>query len=331
MNELVVKTQNDLLNFANDFIKQNNIIVSKNYNVTNAMISFFNNVLTTKDKNGKTALEVCTPLSIQNAVTECISNELNPQKNQSYFIVYGNELKSQKSYFGNAKQARDVANVIIRSQVVREGDQIDIETRIDGSMVIYHKTNIKNIDKPITHAFAVATDVNTGRVVDSDIMSIAEIKKSWAKSKNGGSVSKEFPHEMARRTVINRLAKHFINTSDDSHKVFITDGNGNPIIVESYNDLPQPTSVEYTINTDEQLKKEQTKYEPAENENVVVATTETLKLDPIIDETSIPENAIEIDYNEVKGGKNKDKYKVIPNTFNKSTYTCKVIPLNNEQ
>ena len=46
-------------------------------------------------------------------------------------------------------------------------------------------------------------------------MTKKEIDKSWAQSRNG-SVQKNFPQEMAKRTVINRAAKQFFNTSDDN-------------------------------------------------------------------------------------------------------------------
>lgn len=321
-NELVIKTQADVMELANSFIKTNNIITSKNYNVENAMVSLFTNVLSAKDKNGKSVLDTCTPLSIQNAVYECITNELTPSKKQTYFIPYGNELTSQTSYFGNVKKAMDVANVKIHSQVVREGDSIDAEMRANGTMLIRHKPDIKSLNKPIIMAYAVASNPATGEVVDSDIMTIEEIKKSWAKSRSGGAVSKEFPHEMARRTVTNRLAKHFINTSNDSNKIFITNPDGTQIQVNQYDDL---IDTDYVINTDEQEKFEKEPFKPETNDYVVTAENLSLgNLTPIAESVEVPEGAIEIDYNEVKGGKNKDKYRVIPNTFNKEKYTCMV-------
>src|SRR5699024_3228890 len=39
---------------------------------------------------------------------------------------------------------------------------------------------------------------------------------AWGQSKTQQDVHKKFPQEMAKRTVINRAAKAFINTSDDS-------------------------------------------------------------------------------------------------------------------
>src|SRR5699024_4303409 len=47
-------------------------------------------------------------------------------------------------------------------------------------------------------------------------MTRKEIDASWGQSKTGRAVHKKFPQEMAKRTVINRAAKAFINTSDDS-------------------------------------------------------------------------------------------------------------------
>ena len=46
-------------------------------------------------------------------------------------------------------------------------------------------------------------------------MTKKEINQSWSKAKTK-NVQNDFPQEMAKRTVINRAAKSFINTSDDS-------------------------------------------------------------------------------------------------------------------
>jgi recombinational DNA repair protein RecT len=318
-NELQIKTQADVLALADNFIKTNNIITSKKYNVENAMVSLFTNVLSAKDKQGKSVLETCTPLSIQNAVYECITNELTPSKKQTYFIPYGNELTSQTSYFGNVKKARDVANVTIHSQVVREGDSIDVEMRANGTMLIRHKPNIKSLNKDIIMAYAVASNPTTGDVVDSDIMTIEEIKKSWAKSRSGGAVSKEFPHEMARRTVTNRLAKHFINTSDDSNKIIITNPDGTQIQLNEYDDL---INTDYTINTDEQESFENEPFNPETNDYVVTAENLSLgNLSPI-DSADIPEGAFEIPYAEYKN--NKEKYLMVKDSYNSSKKTCMV-------
>lgn len=330
-NELVIKSQDDVVALANDFIRKNHIITSKNYNVENAMVSLFTNVLTVKDKNNKSVLDTCTPMSIQNAIYECITNELTPSRSQNYFIPYGNELKCQISYFGLMKQARDLRGVNIFGDVIRDGDAIDVENRIDGTKVVKHKTNITSIltDKAIIGAYAVASDITTGRVVDSDVMSMKEINKSASKSKTGGQVHKEFPHEMSVKTVIRRLAKKLINSSDDSRVYTITNPDGTVVTVNSYDDMLREDNYvdcSYTINTEEQITKEMEKFEPTDDD---IMNAQELHLGGI-DGPSAPEGAIEIDYNLVKGGTNKEHFKVIPNTYNKSSYTCMAIPLTEE-
>lgn len=314
MNELAIKTQEDLINFANEFVKTTNRIISKNYNLTNAMVGMYNNVLTVKDKNGKNALETCTPLSIQKAIYTCIEKELTPTRNQVYFIPYGNELKEMDSYFGLIKMVRDYCGINVTGDVVLKGDAIKVENRIDGTKVIYHQTSAESIlnNEPIIGAYAVGTDIKTGRVVDSDLMSLKDIKTSITYKGSIKETHKLFENRMLRKVPIRRLCNFFLNTSDDSK-------------FGSYDDMLDEDNFidcSYTINTEEQIKKETSKYEPAEED---VITANDLKLDDI-DEPAvdIPEGAIEIDYNEVKGGKNKDKYRVIPNTFNKSKYTCMV-------
>lgn len=327
-NEIMIKSQQGIVDYANEYIKNNNIIVSKNYDLGKAMNSLYLNLLQVKDKNGKQALEVCSEVSIREAVMECVNRELNVSRSQGYFIPYGDKLQFQPSYFGLSKMARDLANVNIFTNVIRDGEEADLETRIDGSLIIHHKPSIKCLNNKIIAVYAVATNVDDGRVVNSDIMSTEEAKKSLAKSRTGGTVAKEFENQMLRKVVERRLAKHFINKADDSMMITVTDVNGNVTKINQYEDLLDD-SYDYTINTDEQIAHEKEKYVPKEEDKV---TINDLKLDAIDinipTNVDIPANAIEIDYNEVKGGKNKDKYRIIPNTFNKETYTCMVEVLN---
>lgn len=324
MNEVSIKNQQGIVDYANDYIKRNNIIVSKNYDLGKAMNSLYLNLIQVKDKNNKPALEVCSEASIREAVMDCVNKELNVGRSQGYYIVYGDKLQFQPSYFGLCKMARDLANVNIISNVIRDGEDADMETRIDGSIIIHHKPSIKCLNNEIIAVYAVGTDVDTGRVVNSDIMSVEEAQKSLAKSKTGGSVAKEFKNQMLRKVVERRLAKHFINKADDSMMITITDSDGRVTRVNNYNDMLDDDEFDFTINADEQIAHEKEKYVPTENSKL---TAEDLKLDintePV--KATIPEGAFEIDYNEVKGGKNKDIYSIVPNTYNKEKYTCYVI------
>ena len=74
----------------------------------------------------------------------------------------------------------------------------------------------ENIDpEKIKYAYAVV-EQEDGEAY-TEIMTWAQIQKSWSKSRNKEqTVHKEFPDQMAKRTVINRACKMFFNTSDDS-------------------------------------------------------------------------------------------------------------------
>jgi recombination protein RecT len=71
------------------------------------------------------------------------------------------------------------------------------------------------MDKPLVGAFAVVQKLSDEKVYT--IMTKKEIDKSWSKTKAyKNTVQQDFSQEMAKRTVINRAAKMFVNTSDDS-------------------------------------------------------------------------------------------------------------------
>src|SRR5690606_20213913 len=135
----------------------------------------------------------------------------------------------------------------IFATVIYEGDEVEIDINENGEQYVKsHKTKLENRDKPIKGAYA--TIVIDGKK-HQEIMSWSEIQKAWSKSlaKNQGT-HKEFPQEMAKRTVIRRLCKRFLNTSNDA----------NLLVVESYN---RTTSDEYDNNNDyvetqEELKQQ---------------------------------------------------------------------------
>ncbi|WP_161498310.1 recombinase RecT, partial [Streptococcus suis] len=76
-----------------------------------------------------------------------------------------------------------------------------------------HETDWTNQDNAIIGAYCIIEKVDGERILT--VMTKKEIDRSWQQSKNK-SVQNAFPQEMAKRTVINRAAKQFFNTSDDS-------------------------------------------------------------------------------------------------------------------
>lgn len=189
------------------------------YSPENAMKAAWLKLQETTDRNGKPALQVCTKDSIANALLKMVVYGLTPLKDQGYFIVYGNKLTWQNSYFGNIalwKRATgsDKDPVAV---VVYEGDEFEYEI-VDGEIkILRHKQNIDNV-KPdkITAAYAILTYPDGEKKVT--LMTMDEIRVAWNQGQTKGKSPAHinFPAEMAKKTVINRACKIAIKSSDDS-------------------------------------------------------------------------------------------------------------------
>lgn len=198
-------------------LEQTGLALPANFNAQNALKAAFFALDKTKDRSGRPALEVCTKPSIANALLDMVTQGLSPAKTQCYFIVYGNELQMQRSYFGTVTALKRLSDVEdIYAEVIHEGDEFEIDADEMGrTRVAKFKPSFANLDKPLVGAFAVIKKSDASLVYT--IMTKAEIDKSWSQSRNKNNhVQANFSQEMAKRTVINRAAKMFINTSDDS-------------------------------------------------------------------------------------------------------------------
>ncbi len=203
----------------------------ENYSPENALKSAWLTIQETKDRNGKAALEVCTKESIANALLSMVIQGLNPDKKQCYFIVYGDKLQLQRSYFGSIAVAKQVNEDIedIIAEVIYIGDNFKTSKKRSRTFVLEHEQDFENIDKA-NIAGAYATILYKDGTDESVVMTIAQIHQAWKQSKmqvfddkgkvKDTSTHGKFAEEMAKKTVINRAAKMKINTSDD-HNIVI--------------------------------------------------------------------------------------------------------------
>lgn len=154
--------------------------------------------------------------SISNALLDMVIQGLSPAKKQCYFIKYGNKVQLMRSYFGTmAVLDRVTGGAEIIPVVVREGDEFEVAMDGPNMIVTKHETKFENLDNEIKAAYVVIK-LSNGKETTT-VMTKKQIDQSWAKSKMKGSgPQKEFPEEMAKRTVINRAAKALINTSNDN-------------------------------------------------------------------------------------------------------------------
>lgn len=212
---IIQKDITDSVNHKLNDLQKEGLVIPPKYNASNALKSAFFKLQETKDKSGRPALEVCTKESVANSLLDMVVQGLSPAKTQCYFVVYGTQLKMERSYFGTQAVLKRLTNVKdIWANVIFEGDVFDYE--IDGGRekLLKHETNFLNRDKDILGAYAVVKTNDDEEILT--VMTRKEIDIAWGQSKTSQGVHKKFPQEMAKRTVINRAAKAYINTSDDS-------------------------------------------------------------------------------------------------------------------
>ncbi len=202
-----------------EFVSRGELRLPPNYSVENAMKSAWLILQNTFDKDKRPVLQNCTRDSIANALLDMAVQGLNPAKKQGYFIAYGRQLVFQRSYFGTMAVTKRVAGAKdIFAEVVYKGDEFEYTIKNGNKYITKHIQRIENVD-PNNIVAAYCTIVFDDDRQFTDVMTWDEIQKAWSKSKNNpdreGSTHKEFAQEMARKTVINRACKRYLNSSDD--------------------------------------------------------------------------------------------------------------------
>ncbi|HEN0239790.1 TPA: recombinase RecT [Streptococcus agalactiae] len=192
--------------------KQNeNFIVPPNYSLGNALSNAYYEL---KNSSSGNLLSQCTDESIYISLLDMVSQGLNPAKKQCYFIKYGDKVQLRRSYFGTMKVFKELNEVKdIWSGVIFEGDVFKSEIVNGRRRFVSHESDWENQDNPIKGAYCIIKDINNEEYLT--IMTKKQIDKAWSKAKTK-NVQIDFPDQMAMRTVINRAAKSFINTSNDS-------------------------------------------------------------------------------------------------------------------
>ena len=207
-NELVTMVNNNIEDMKNN----EGLSLPPDYSVGNALNSAY--LILSDTTKGQPLLDKCDQGSVIKALMNMAIQGLSPAKNQCYFIPYGNQLVMQRSYFGSISVVKRLSNVKdIQAQVVHEDDTFKIGGENGVLVVKEFEPSFENLDKQIIGAFAWIEDINGNRTYT--VMTKKDIDTSWSHAKTK-KVQNEFPEEMAKRTVINRAAKFYINSSSDN-------------------------------------------------------------------------------------------------------------------
>lgn len=275
-NQMVVQEKNITDNVLNRVIameKQGTIQFPANYSYQNALKSawlILQETKTSKADGSRPVLEACTKDSIANTLLDMVVQGLNPVKKQCYFIAYGDKLQLSRSYLGTVAVTKRLQGVVdVKGYALYEGDEFETDFDLDtGSIYLNkYKPNIKNIDnKKLVGAFALI--IGKDGPIHFEFMTMEQIKRAWnqGQMKGNSGAHNNFTEEMAKKTVINRACKMYVNTSDDSD-----------ILLESFNKTSQEVNEEIETNANKQLLDFPQNVVEAEYENVDLETGEILE------------------------------------------------------
>ena len=222
MANAVATINNAFIDALTEQVKQKQeagLTIPADYSPSNALMGAY---LWLKDHND--ILTGCTQPSIANSLMDMVTMGLSVQKQQGYFIKYGNTCHFQRSYFGNVTIARRYGMKDITANIVYEGDTFEAEADPETGHLhlVKHVVDLfRDENAPMKGAYAVVTMADGSSYME--LMTMSQIKAAWRQSKNyrdgGNGVHQKFPDQMAKKTVLNRLLKSIVNTHGDSYVV----------------------------------------------------------------------------------------------------------------
>lgn len=221
--EVAVREKNisdAVLSKINAFQQAGQIKLPSDYSPENALKAAYLILLETKNRDGAYALQHCSKESVANALLKMVVWGLSPLKKQCDFIMYGNTLDCTPEYTGNIVLAKRYGKLKDINAIAIFKDDVfafEVDTKTGRKIVTKHEQTLASIgSKELLGAYAVF-ELNDG-TINTEIMNISQIKDAWNQGsmKGNSPAHKNFPDQMACKTVINRACKLLIRASDDA-------------------------------------------------------------------------------------------------------------------
>jgi len=273
------ETKDRVLVKIQEQIDNGDLLIPDNFAWKNAVQSAWLHLLEVKDKNSKPALEVCTPSSVAIAFLDMIQQGLSVTKKQGYFVVYGNKLQFDPSYFGAITIAKRDANLKEPNAVAiykKDVFEYEIDFTTGRKKITKHDQKLENINpNELVGAYAVLT-FNDG-TSNTEIMTMEQIRTSWGMggSKGESPAHKKFPERMSGKTVINR-ALTILNASADDSSLMPDDDAQTANVKNQITTKANKTPLAFT----EDVVHEEVKSEPAEKQATAIKPSEEFDKDP---------------------------------------------------
>lgn len=194
--------------------------IPENYSPENALKSAYLILSEQVDSQNRPVLTSCSKESIANSLLNMVVQGLSPMKKQGAFIAYNGKLSWQTEYHGNIALAKRYGGVKdVSANIIYEGDVFEyaINPKTGRKEIIKHEQKFENVDNnKIKGAYATLILSDDSAFVE--IMNMAQIRLAWNQgaAKGNSPAHRNFPDQMAAKTVISRACKLFVSTSDDS-------------------------------------------------------------------------------------------------------------------
>ncbi|MFC1998770.1 recombinase RecT [Chloroflexota bacterium] len=202
-----------------EYVNTKQLVIPDDYDIESAMDYAWEELQNVEDIDHRQALTICTKDSIVTSLLNMVVLGLNPAESECYFIVLHNKLLCQVSCAGIACITKRVANIKqFWVRVVYEDDEFEY-TLSPVTAIIKLSLKLANVKRDKIAAACAVVEWNGDKKDTIEIMTIDEIKKGWAHSKEFGFASSHhnmWPDQMAIRMIANRICKPIINSSSDN-------------------------------------------------------------------------------------------------------------------
>lgn len=272
MNLVLPKDFGDvMLNTMNEYKSNNQLDFPKGYPVGNAIKSAWVQLSDPK-------FQGCTQQSVANALINMCTLGLNPSRNQCYFIKMGNNLVMLPSYFGKVTALKRIDGVIdVVADVLYEDTDYDLSVNEFGleEIKITKPCPLQNRKQDKIVGAWACIYLEKGKFMYDKyytIMTIEDIRNVWGMGSSGGKskAHTNFTNEMAKKSVINRCIKMFVNTLTDDR--YFVDA-----IIQSTNDEYKYEGANDEVFYNKEYNDKEMKSKKIEENRIIVDVNDTVE------------------------------------------------------
>lgn len=222
-------------------LQKTGFTIPKDYSYVNAIKASLLCIESTVDKNKQPALQVCTKNSIATALFKMSVLGLDASKSQCYFLVRGNELQMQESYFGKVLRVKRIfPHFDPLPRVVYKDDVFEYETDVvtGKRKLVKHEQALENLDKDFVGAYMYIPTKDGGQ--DLYVMTKKMIMTAWSKSSSTTQAThKQFTDKMVGKTIINSACNMIINSTPELNEI-VDSGTNDEMHEQEQHEEKQP-------------------------------------------------------------------------------------------